>query len=51
MLEEFLEADDISDGESVDDGGVVEDVPMECSERNELLRRGHDKNEFGAARI
>ena len=34
---EILEAHDTSDDESVDDGGDVEDMSMECAERNELL--------------
>ena len=32
-----VEVDDVSDDESVNDGGDVEDEPVECPERNELL--------------
>ena len=37
ILAWFLEADGTNDDESADDGGYVEDVQMECPERNELL--------------
>ena len=37
ILADFLETDHISDDELVDDSDDVEDVPMECPGKNELL--------------
>ena len=37
ILADFLETDNISDDELVDDSDDVEDVPTECPETNELL--------------
>ena len=37
ILADFLETDNISDDEVVDDSDDVEDVPMECPEKNELF--------------
>ena len=37
ILADFLETDNISDDELVDDSDDVEDVPMECPGENELL--------------
>ena len=37
ILADFLETDNISDDELVDDSDDVEDVPMECPGKNELL--------------